>query len=191
MPYGTSEGYRSEEEVAVSRRRVQLAAVVAVLGLLGVVTAATAGGGGSIREDLSGYEEVPTLSTSGHGSLRAEIRNGRIEYRLRYADLEAPVLQAHIHLGREATNGGISAFLCSDLPNPPAGTPACPGTNTGEVSGTIEPEDVIGPTEQGIAPREFDELLRAIRAGATYANVHSEKYRTGEIRGQIDRGHDD
>ena len=31
------------------------------------------------------------------------------------------------------------------------------------------------------------ELVRAIRAGATYANVHTEKYPGGEIRAQLRR----
>ena len=100
--------------------------------------------------------------------------------------------QSHIHLGREATTGGISAYLCfTTSANAPAGTPTCPGRMTGTVSGTIEPSDVIGPSGQGIDPGEYDELLRAIRAGATYANVHSTKYPGGEIRAQLDRGHDD
>jgi hypothetical protein len=56
------------------------------------------------------------------------------------------------------------------------------------VSGTITSADVIGPAGQGIAPGEFDELVRALREGATYANVHTTLYPGGEIRGQID-GH--
>ena len=55
------------------------------------------------------------------------------------------------------------------------------------MSGTIEPTDVIGPAAQGIDPGEYAELLRAIRAGATYANVHSTKYPGGEIRAQLER----
>jgi CHRD domain len=54
----------------------------------------------------------------------------------------------------------------------------------------LEPTDVIGPASQGIAAGEFDELVRAIRAGVTYANVHSEKFPGGEIRGQIKGGSD-
>jgi hypothetical protein len=168
-----------------------LAAVVAVMGLLGVVAAAAAGGGGrDVREHLTGFQETPlTLSTTGFGDFRARVRDSAIDYRLSYGGLEGDVQQAHIHLGREATTGGVSAFLCSNLGNGPAGTPACPGPREGTVEGTIDPADVVGPAGQGIAPGEYAELLRAIRAGATYANVHSAKYPTGEIRAQIERGH--
>jgi hypothetical protein len=173
----------------VRRRRLQLAAVVAVLGLMGVVTAAVAGGGNRhVREHLAGYAEVPSVSSTGFGVFRAEVRNTEITYRLSYGDLEGDVTQAHIHFGHEWDAGGISAFLCSNLGNGPAGTPACPGLRAGEVSGTIEPADVVGPDGQGIAPGEYGELLRAIRSGVTYANVHSTKHPGGEIRAQIERG---
>ena len=110
-----------------------------------------------------------------------------ISYELRYADLEGGVLQAHIHLGQRSVNGGISAFLCSNLGNAPAGTPACP-PSPATVTGTIEPAQVVGPAAQGIAPGQFDELARAILAGVTYANVHSSKFPDGEVRGQIEAG---
>jgi hypothetical protein len=171
---------------------VQLAAVVAALGVLGVVAAAGAGGQRDIREHLTGYEETPqTLSTTGVGEFRARVRDSRIEYRLSYSGLESNVTQAHIHLGAEATTGGISVFLCRTTQTAPEGTPTCDGTTAGTVSGTIEPTDVIGPAGQGIAPGEYNELLRAIRAGATYANVHTVDRPTGEIRAQLERGHHD
>ena len=177
------------------RRRVQLAAVVAVLGVLGVVAAAGAGGQRDIREHLTGYEEIPTLSTTGVGDFRAKVRDSKIEYRLSYSGLESNVTQAHIHFGARATApaGNITAFLCTNLGNGPAGrtVPACPGTTMGSVSGTIEPADVIGPAGQGIAPGEYNELLRAIRAGATYANVHTVDRPSGEIRAQLNDRHGD
>ena len=54
------------------------------------------------------------------------------------------------------------------------------------ITGTIRPPDVVGPAGQGIAAGEFGELVRAIRAGVTYANVHTAPFPAGEIRGQID-----
>ena len=173
------------------RRRSQFAVLVAVMGLLGVAAAAVAGGGGrDVREHLTGYQETPlTISTSGAGDFRAKVKHSQIEYRLSYSDLEGDVTQSHIHLGAEATTGGISVFLCSNLGNGPAGTQACPGPHSGTITGTIVPADVIGPAGQGIKPGEYAELLRAIRAGATYANVHSSLYPSGEIRAQLNEHH--
>lgn len=183
------------------RTRVKLAIAVAVLGVVVTTTAAVAGGGGKTKANLSGYEEVPALSTPGVGSFKAKISRSaqEIRYELSYESLESAVTQAHIHFEQQTNNGSIVAFLCSNLPNPPAGTQACPPAPA-TVRGTITPADVTGgAAAQGIAAGEFEEFVRAIRAGATYANVHTTGRPGGEIRGQIgdkngDRkhgGHDD
>ena len=63
---------------------------------------------------------------------------------------------------------------------------ARPGTTTpADITGTITPADVIGPASQGINPGDWQKLVDAMRAGVTYANVHSQKFPAGEIRGQI------
>ena len=171
--------------------RVKLAAAVAVVSVAVAATVAVAGGGNSIREQLSGYEEAPlALSTPGQGEFEARLDKTSISYRLSYRDLEAPVNQAHIHFGAEGQSGpNISVFLCTNLGNGPVGTQECPA-QPATITGTIGPDDVIGPAAQGIDPGEFDELVDAIRAGATYANVHTSKYPGGEVRAQLERGQD-
>jgi hypothetical protein len=168
-------------------KRLQLTGAVAVLAIAGVVTTtALAGGDKELRTRLTGFQEVPAVSTDASGKFRAKLRTSsqEIEYRLSYADLTGGVRQAHIHLGQTAVNGGISVFLCSNLGNGPAGTQACPPAPA-TITGTIRPADVVGPADQGIDPMQFDELVRAIRAGVTYANVHSGTFPNGELRGQL------
>ena len=175
--------------------RVKLAAAVAVTGAIAVAGSAAFAGHGSkqLRASLHGYEEVPAVSTTGNGTFRATVTpsGDGFAYRLTYSGLEGTVQQAHIHFGQPLVNGGISVWLCSNLPNPPAATP--PGTQPcppppATITGTIDASDVVGPTGQGIAPGEIGELMRAIRAGVTYANVHTMKFPGGEIRGQIRGG---
>jgi hypothetical protein len=171
------------------RRRLQLTAAVAVIAVLGVVAVAVATNGGrEFDERLSSYAETPlALSTPGNGEFDAVLdrRSQEIRYRLSYSDLSAAVTQAHIHFGSVSQTGGISAFLCTNLGNGPAGTQACPAAPA-TITGTIRPADVIGPTAQGIAAGEFDELADAMQAGFTYVNVHSTQFPAGEIRSQLD-----
>lgn len=139
-----------------------------------------------VNARLEGFQEVPALSTAGHGLFRGTLSNDgeELTYQLSYADLEGDVLQAHLHLGQLSVNGGIAIFLCTNLGNGPAGTQACPDPPA-TVTGTITAADVIGPNGQGIAPEEWEEVKRAIGAGTVYANVHSSLYPGGEIRGQL------
>lgn len=169
--------------------RLRLVLIAGVLGAVAIAaTVAIAGGNSDIRERLTGYEEDPaTVSTTGKGTFHAKVDRGKdqISWRLRYSDTESAVTQAHIHFGGRHQSGGISVFLCSNLPSPPPGTQACPNPS-GTVTGVIDADDVIGPSGQGIAAGQLEELIDALRAGVTYVNVHTMGYPGGEIRAQID-----
>jgi hypothetical protein len=181
----------------MSRLRVKLAIGVAALGVVVITAAAVAGDRGRIKTSLTGYEEVPAISTVGNGAFKASLNRAGTELRyvLRYSDLEGGnPTQAHIHFAQKSVNGGIVAWLCGSSGNPgPAGTQTCPASPSGTIKGTITATNVVGPAPpntQGFAAGQFDELVRALRAGAAYANVHTPTYPTGEIRGQLDdNGH--
>jgi hypothetical protein len=173
------------------RRKTIVAALfgAAVLMALGISAFAMAGAGSSKIEALDGligYQEVPAVSTTGGGTFEASVNadDTSFAWTLTYDALIGTVTQAHIHFGQRSVNGGISVFLCSNLGNGPAGTQPCPPPPA-TVSGTATASDVIGPAGQGIAAGEFAELLAAIRAGKTYANVHTTLWPGGEIRGQL------
>ncbi len=170
----------------MTKWRHTLFAVLAGLLILGGSAASARGGGGDTRTHLTGYEEVPAISTTGEGSFRAEFstRDDKLDFRLSYGRLSTPVEQAHIHFGQLSVNGGVAIFLCSDLNNGPVGTPPCP--DSGVVRGTVTADDVVAVAGQGIDPGEFDEVVAAIKAGVAYVNVHTTKFKGGEIRGQLD-----
>lgn len=174
----------------MKRLRVKLALAVVAAGALaiGIVAVAVAGGGHSIRAKLTGYQETPALSTTGTGKFRASINDAahEIHYQLSYSGLESPVTQAHIHFENRTNAGPIVVFLCTNLGNGPAGTQACPPAG-GTITGTITAANVgAGAASQGLAAGEFDEFVRAIRAGATYVNVHTNVRMAGEIRAQLE-----
>jgi len=165
--------------------------LAAVIALLGVGSYAIAGSNtNNFKGDpMLGYAENPDVSTVASGSFDAKLSsNGSsLHYVLSYQGLEGAVTQAHVHFGKTAVNGGISYFLCSNLPGPPPGTPPCPPAGT--VEGDVEPIDVIGPVGQGIELGNLPEIIDAMRAGHAYANVHTTKWPGGEIRAQInDKG---
>lgn len=161
-------------------RRAVIAAVAAGA-LLAVALPLASAQQETFNASLDGYQEVPAISTTGSGEFQAQLDPNRdqIIYRLRYQGVESPAFASHIHFAQEGVNGGIIAWLCGG-----GGKPACPPQG-GEVRGRIRPSDIIGPSGQGIASGEFDEAVAAMRAGVTYANVHTDQFPGGEIRGQI------
>lgn len=140
---------------------------------------------------LNGFNEVPlALSSPATASFRLVINDQakEINYRLTYSAFPTTVTQSHVHFGSPSQAGGISFFLCTNLGNGPAGTQACPA-GPATITGTIHAADVIGPTAQGIAPGEFDEIAAAIRAGFAYVNIHTTAFPPGEIRAQLGHHH--
>ena len=165
------------------RHRLIFGVVTAAALATTVHLAAQTPGPSRVHADMNGLQEDPSVSTVGNGSFTARIDDELqvIEYELSYSDLEGGnTLFAHIHLGAHDHNGGVSAFLCGGSTKPAP----CPNVS-GVVSGTIVPADVVGPNAQGIEPGSWGELVRAIRAGHTYVNVHTVRWPGGEVRGQI------
>jgi hypothetical protein len=160
-----------------------------MLVILSLVSAvALAQGFVNFREALNGYEEIPSVSTTGNGQFAARLRNDEIEWSLSYGNLEGAVQQSHIHIGQSGVSGAISVFLCTNLGNGPAGTQPCPAPPA-VISGRITAADVTNlANAQGVSAGEFDEFVAAMRAGYTYVNIHSTRWPAGEIRSQIQNG---
>jgi len=158
--------------------------------MAGLLVTATAAKADQIRALLTGYEETPAaVSTTGRGVFVATIDpdGDAIHYRETFSGLQAPVTQSHIHVGQLSITGSVVIFLCQTATNPdPTGlAPQCP--QEGTVSGTITAANVIAGSQatQQLAAGDLAAVITAIRAGAAYANVHTQVSPGGEIRGQI------
>lgn len=142
------------------------------------------------KATLVGHEEVPAVITAAGGSFRARLAEDGswLEYELDYDGL-SNVSMAHIHIGQAGANGGVSAWLCSNVASSPPGVQACPASPA-HISGVIRASDVVGPVSQGVSPGDFAKLVAALRSGLAYANVHTATSPGGEIRSQLDHsGH--
>jgi len=155
-------------------------------------TLARSGGQGMTSKfttSLHGFQEVPAISTAGSGTFRADLAADGLSlgWTLTYADLEGnaagTVTGAHLHLGQRGVAGGVAVHLCGGG----GGTEPCPAPPA-TLTGTITADSVVGPAGQGLDAGELPQLLQAMRTGNTYVNVHTTRFPTGEVRGQV-RGH--
>lgn len=163
---------------------------VAVVGLLSTSIAVAAtrdhhkgSASGKFSAHLIGYSEVPSLNSTGVGDLALTVGSDQITFDLTYSGLSGPPAVAHVHVGQPGVSGGVSFFFCGG-----GGKPACPASASGEVKGTVVAADIVGPTAQGFNAGDFSSVVKAIKAGFAYANMHTAKFPSGEIRGQVLHG---
>ena len=156
---------------------------------------------------LRGLNETPIVISGATGTAKVTISDNEksIDYELTYSGLEGSlvpngkVLFAHIHVGRPTISGGVAVFFCGGG-NTDATKKACPASSVAgapdQVRGTWTAADTTGPASQGVDPTNpngedsFARLVKAIKSGLTYANVHTTRSGGGEIRGQLKRDHD-
>ncbi len=146
--------------------------------------------------NLVGVHETPIVVSTGTGHATVWISDDEksIKYELTYSGLEGntvpagKVLFAHIHVGRPTVVGGVAVFFCGGGTSTTTQA-ACPVSGT--VTGTWTSADVVGPTSQGIDPANqgaddaFARLVKSIKSGLSYTNVHTSRSAGGEIRGQL------
>jgi hypothetical protein len=161
---------------------VPLVALVAVLvGLPAVAFGRDDGRNFSAR--LIGLNETPSINTDATARLRLTLGglSNSINFALTYQNLSLPPKVAHIHFGQARTAGGILVFFCGG-----GGQPDCPLTTSGKITGSIIADNVQALPAQGVDAGDLQAVLRAIRSGAAYANMHTPpRFPGGEIRGQI------
>jgi hypothetical protein len=113
-------------------------------------------GSGAIKVSLSGTEEVPALNVPGSGSGSFRVaEDGTITGSVTTKDVQGTM--AHIHRGAKGANGPV-----------------------------IVPLDKKGdtytvPAGRKLTPQQLDDLKK----GNLYVNVHTNRNKGGEVRGQL------
>jgi hypothetical protein len=172
-------------------RRIWAVRIFAIAGVLALAfTTATADEGAtSFSTSMTGFQETAPILTNGDGTFHATVHGNSLTYTETFNGLTSSVTQSHIHFGERGVPGAFFVFLCTNLGNGPAGTPACPAAG-GTVSGTVTAANVVAVPAQNISAGDFAALLRILRSGDAYVNVHTVKFPAGEIRGQVRAGED-
>jgi hypothetical protein len=119
--------------------------------------AMTAGSGGAQQVALSGQEEVPPAASAASGSGTVTVSGDcMVSARVTVSGMTATA--AHIHQGKRGANGPVIVPFTKSAEN------------------TFVAPDGAKMNEAQCA---------AYKAGDTYVNVHSDKFKGGEVRGQL------
>ncbi len=122
---------------------------------------------------MSGGEEVPSVSTTATGTAEFNLGSGGIDYQVSVTGV-SNVTSVSINSGNVGENGPVIVTLFE--PNATADL-----SNDVQAEGTITSADLEGPM-QG---KEISDLVSAMGSGVTYVNVQTQANPNGEIRGQI------
>jgi len=125
------------------------------------------------EDRLSPREEVqtPAVVSDGEGESDLRFRRGGMRYNVEWEDLTSNVVAGHIHCAPAGANGPVGVTLVHEPLGP-----------DGRVRGTFTSPDATTDCPWN----SFGDVLAALVTGNAYVNIHTENFRAGEIRGQID-----
>ncbi len=118
---------------------------------------------------LNGDQEIPPISTPGQGQITATLLNDQLKITGSFSNLSSDFNAAvrggsHLHLAPAGRNGGIQIELAATV-------------NADQRSGSfVEANNTFTLT---------NDLVTALNDRKLYANIHTQTYPGGEIRGQL------
>jgi CHRD domain len=134
------------------------AAAIACVALASAAGAASTAGS-PVSAKLNVKAEVPApKGGKGTGSFSGTLNGSKLTWKLTWGTLSGPANAAHIHLGKAGKAGDVVVPLCAGA------------TCKSGIHGTVTLKPAV---------------LKALKAGGTYVNIHTAKNPAGEIRGQV------
>ena len=150
---------------------------IAELGFVAVIVAAVSWAGPAAAQkfvaQLTGADEVPSVESPAVGRAVISVRSQNVLHALSVGNIVA-ISAAHLHCAPEGVNGpvGITLFELGDKKHASSGSlsrGSLPDPDEGNSCGWIT----------------LDDAIDAMEAGEVYVNVHTKRFRDGEIRGQL------
>lgn len=120
--------------------------------------------------NLSSAQAVPNAASNGYGAIKGELNGSVLTLSGSYTGIESGVDTSivgglHLHQGLAGSTGGVEIVIQSFFPNPDLSSASILSSeNTFEVS---------------------SEAIEMLRNRMLYANLHSQEFGAGEIRGQM------
>jgi len=118
----------------------------------------------------------PAVVSNATGTATYVVNGATVNYTISYTNLSGSPTMGHIHVGTPAVSGGVVVPFTG-----------LPSGVTNSFTGSFTAADVKAGTAGGVTVTagSLDSLLAAFKAGNAYTNIHTTKYGSGEIRGQI------
>ena len=134
--------------------------LAAFIAALVLASCAAMGGGDAVQVKMTGAEEVPPTQTSASGTGSVTVgEDGSVSGSFKTQG--AVIMAAHIHEGAAGANGPV----------------IIPLQKSGDNDWVVPPGAKFTPSQ-----------LASYKAGRTYVNFHTAKYKGGEIRAQLRPG---
>lgn len=169
------------------RFSIKTLAASAALAAAAATTPALAASDLEFTTTLLGTNEVPAVTTTGHGEarIRIDVEDMEMRVEISFADLVGTTTAAHIH--------------CCVAPGtntqPATQTPSFEGFPNGVTSGDYDERfDMSDPASYragflaangNSTDSAFAALVAGLNAGQGYLNIHTTAFPGGEIRGQL------
>jgi Cu/Zn superoxide dismutase len=149
----------------MSRTRLVVGICVATLSTATLAAVSSAASSTKYTASMSGAKEVPANGSKATGKATITVTGRRLCYVITSTNLGAVPQAAHIHSAKAGKSGAVYITLFAKA------TPLKNGKVSGCVSATTA-------------------KLKAVSAkpSAFYANVHTKKYPSGALRGQLKKG---
>jgi hypothetical protein len=146
----------------MSRTRIAVSLCIATLSTVALVAVSSAATSTKYSASLSGAQEVPANSSKATGTATITVTGKRLCYVITSKNLREVPQAAHIHSARKGRSGAVYVTLFAKA------TPLKNGKVTGCVTTTATKLKAI-----------------AAKPSAFYPNLHTKKYPSGALRGQL------